>query len=82
MNAKPKPFGEGTDVKEIPGTAISVCCMNPEYRDCLDRAMEEWKKHRKTLPKKINGKRYEPGIYGFAYWLIRWSGLVKPTTPS
>jgi len=25
------------------------------------------------------GKKYRPGVYAFAYWLIRWSGLVKPT---
>lgn len=55
-----------------------LCSMKPEYRDCLNRAMDEWKKHKQNLPKKMMGKRYVPGIYGFAYWLIRWSGIVKP----
>lgn len=58
---------------------VTLNCMKPEDRDCLDRAMAEWKAHKKQLPKKIGDKRYVPGIYGFAYWLIRWSGLVQPT---
>jgi hypothetical protein len=40
--------------------------------------MSEWATHKATLPKRIGDKRYVPGIYAFAYWLIRWSGLVEP----
>lgn len=58
---------------------ITINCMNPEYRQCLDKIMSEWDKHRRKLPRKIGRKRYVPGIYGFAYWLIRWSGLVQPS---
>lgn len=57
---------------------VTISCMSPEYRDCLENVMNEWKKHKRKLPKTINGRRYQPGIYGFAYWLIRWSGLVRP----
>lgn len=69
-------LGHGTSAKRV--GPVTICCMKLEYRDCLDRAMDEWKKHRAELPKKIGKKRYVPGIYGFAYWLIRWSGIVKP----
>ena len=69
-------LGHGTSAKRV--GPVAICCMKPEYRDCLERAMDEWKKHRQELPKKVGGKRYVPGIYAFAYWLIRWSGIVKP----
>lgn len=39
--------------------------------------MDEWKKHKAAL-RQTMGKNYRPGEYGFAYWLIRWSGIVKP----
>lgn len=72
-------FGDGTTAKRIPGTKIVCCCIAPTHSDCLERAMEEWKKHKAELPKRLGGKRYVPGIYAFAYWLIRWSGIVQPT---
>ena len=80
---KEKPgkwVGNGTEMRQIGNVAL--CCMKSDYRDCLNKAMEEWKKHKKTLPKKILGKQYRPGIYAFAYWLIRWSGLVQPADES
>ena len=44
--------------------------------------MEAWEEHRTKLPEAcvIDGEVRRPGesIYGFAYWLIRWSGLVRP----
>jgi hypothetical protein len=61
------------------GSGITVGCISPEARDCLDRVMEEWKAHKSEL-KKVHGGHYRPGEYGFAYWLIRWSGLVKPAS--
>ena len=74
-----KLFGTGTEFHQIGN--IGIGCIKPEYKDCLEKAMEEWEKHKKTLPvgKIIMGKKYRPGVYAFAYWLIRWSGLVKPT---
>lgn len=58
---------------------VTLGCISEEARDLLDEVMEEWEKHLPNL-KKHNGDDYEPGHYGFAYWLIRWSGLVKPTS--
>ena len=73
-------FGIGTEVRTpVPG--ITLCCMKSEYRDCLDRAMDEWEKHKQNLPKMMGGKKYVPGIYAFAYWLIRYSGIVTPAKP-
>lgn len=68
--------GRGTRVRYVGN--IAVCCMAPDYRACLDKAMAAWSEHRKTLPKEIGGRRYRSGVYAFAYWLIRWSGLVVP----
>jgi hypothetical protein len=56
---------------------VSINCMAPDYRDCLDRVMEEWELHKKDL-RKVYGKSIRPSHYAFAYWLIRWSGLVQP----
>ena len=75
-NVRSNDLLDGTSVHQIGN--ISICCMKPEYRDCLENAMEEWNKHKKQLPKMLGTKRYRPGVYAFAYWLIRWSGLVKP----
>ena len=61
---------------------IAINAMSPEGRDLLEQAMDAWKSHKKELPKKFCGKRYAPGIYGFAYWLIRYSGLVQPAKVS
>ena len=68
---------KGTRVRKV--GPVLLCCMKPDYRDCLEMAMAEWIEHKKKLPKSMGGKRYRPGIYAFAYWLIRWSGLVVPT---
>lgn len=57
---------------------IRICCISPEARDLLDRIMEAWEEHLVQL-KEHNGQDYEPSHYGFAYWLVRWSGLVEPS---
>jgi len=60
------------------GIGITIGCITPEARDLLQNIMDEWEKHLKEL-KKVHGKNYEPEYYGFAYWLVRWSGLVQPS---
>ncbi len=72
-------------MKDLPGNHriveagnVSIGCMDPKARDLLDRAMEEWEKHKEGLPKELGGKPYRPGVYAFAYWLFRWRGLVDP----
>lgn len=62
---------KGTRVKKVGPVAIG--CISLEASDLLDTVMAEWKKRKKGYP-----KGYRPGTYGFAYWLIRWSGLVEP----
>ena len=56
---------------------ITLGCISPEARNLLDTIMAEWEKHLIKL-KKSNGENYEPSHYGFAYWLVRWSGLIQP----
>ena len=50
------------------GQGITTGCIAPEAKDLLDKIMAEWEK-----------TEQETSIYGFAYWLVRWSGLVQPT---
>ena len=59
----------------IPG--VVMCCIAPDARECLDDVMAAWEEHYQSL-KRNNPPGYEPGFYGFAYWLVRWSGLVLP----
>lgn len=68
-------------VFQNPAPCITLGCISPEARDLLDTIMERWEDHYKAL-KETNGDQYEPSYYGFAYWLVRWSGLIQtaPTT--
>ncbi len=56
---------------------ITLGCISTEARDLLDVIMEDWEKHNMKRLKLFPGKR--ASIYGFAYWLVRWSGLVRPS---
>ena len=56
---------------------ITLGCISPEARDLLDTIMVEWEKHYAELKK--SNPNHEPSYYGFAYWLVRWSGLVQPS---
>lgn len=81
MKRKSKNFA-GTNITKI-SSQISVGCISPEARDLLDRVTEAWNKHKMTLPDKatLGDETWNPreSIHGFAYWLIRWSGLVEPS---
>lgn len=56
---------------------VSINAMSPEARDCLDRVMEAWRLHWAELSPEF--RIADPdAVYGFAYWLIRYSGLVIP----
>lgn len=60
-----------------PATGIALDCISPEARELLDTIMEQWEEHRKNLV-EVAGYKEEPTHYGFAYWLVRWSGLIQP----
>jgi hypothetical protein len=55
---------------------VTLGCISPEARDLLDKIMGEWEIHLAEM-KKQQGENYEPSYYGFAYWLVRWSGLIR-----
>lgn len=78
-------FGPGTLVSE-PCPGVTLCCISPEARDLLDYVMEEWDKYKQGLPETmtVGGETWNPreSVYGFAYWLIRWSGMVQPLSPN
>lgn len=75
-NAGKEPEFEGSAITE-PAPGISLGCISPEARELLDTIMEHWDKHRKNLI-EVAGYKEEPTFYGFAYWLVRWSGLIQP----
>lgn len=63
--------------REIPiGRGVVLTSMTPEARDLLDHIMHEWKDFETGL--RENSPDKEPTIYQFAYWLCRYSGLIKP----
>lgn len=71
---------KGSEFSE-PAPGITLGCISPEARDLLDTIMEEWGKHYDSFKHNIslaNGNTTEPSIYMFAYWLVRWSGLIQP----
>ena len=55
---------------------VSIGCISPEVRDLLNTIMEHWEKYYTSFDKVP--EKHKPGFYGFAYWLVRWSGLVQP----
>jgi hypothetical protein len=57
--------------------SIALTSISPEATDLLEKIMEEWEKHFTSL-KEMYGDKYEPSFYGFAYWLVRYSGLIQP----
>lgn len=57
--------------------AIMITCMDPTARDVMDRAVEEWR----ALDAVRDSKPTDP-VYSFAYWLFRWSGLIRPENPA
>ena len=66
---------EGSLYKRI--GPVTLACMSPEARDLLDNIMAEFEKHKKDFHKSFPGKTIT--IYGFAYWLVRYSGLIEPS---
>jgi hypothetical protein len=70
MSKKRKQYSGSRVIKAGP---ITIACMSQEARECLDRAMVDWLEFKKGFP-----KGHRASIYGFAYWLIRYSGLFRP----
>lgn len=66
----------GTESRKV-NNVVTLSCISSDARDLLDTIMQEWKKH------IIDAERimpdYEPSIYGFAYWLVRYSNLIRPS---
>lgn len=60
-------------VVTIDGVPVMLTCMAPEARDCLDVAMERWREFRAQMTIEPDDE-----VYTFAYWRLRYSGLVAP----
>jgi hypothetical protein len=53
--------------------APGISMMRFEYREAMDKTLEQWEEHKKSLPIPPKDE-----VYSFAYWLYRYSGLIKP----
>jgi len=49
---------------------VYIGCMAKDSREALDLAMERWRKQQARIPPT------DDPVYQFAYWLLRWSGIV------
>lgn len=56
---------------------IEINCISEQASDLLDRIMSQWEEYYSDF-KQVN-PRYEASFYGFAYWLVRYSGLIQPS---
>lgn len=74
---KDKDKYEGSEFSE-PAPGITLGCISPEARNLLDTIMEAWEKHFADMKEMHGAAMPETTFYGFAYWLVRWSGLIQP----
>lgn len=58
-----------------PAPGITLGCISPEANELLDTIMKAWDECYPELQK--TAPHAETTFYGFAYWLVRWSGLVQ-----
>lgn len=58
--------------KTVINPHVTTMCMSVEGRDLLDTAIAQW------VEFKGPTEEQETAAYSFAYWLIRYSGLVMP----
>ena len=69
---------EGSVFKQI--GPVTLGCISPEARELLDTIMSEFEQHKKQFHRLFPGKRIT--VYGFAYWLVRNSGLIQAANKS
>ena len=73
---------EGSKNTKIEGASITITCISEEARDLLNSIMEKWEEHEARMREYAKQRGVEPGEishYGFAYWLVRYSGLIQPS---
>lgn len=76
---RPRKYATSRFVAPVPGVMLG--CITPEARDLLDEIMAAYREHYERGKKfhKPEHQGPEPDtVYRFAYWLVRWSGLVRP----
>jgi len=70
---------QGSNFKKV-NQNIVLGCISPEANNLLETIMEHWEDYLAKLKKSFPLK--EPSFYSFAYWLVRYSGLIQPTIAS
>lgn len=61
--------------KTVTAGPVAIACMKPESRDLLDHMISEYAKFKQVDSESFCG---DSGVYGFAYWLCRYSRIVAP----
>jgi len=73
---------EGMNYKQVEGANIVLTCITSEARDLLEKIMAAWAEHEAGMRDNARQRGVELGEishYGFAYWLVRYSGLIEPS---
>lgn len=65
------------EVHRSAGPGVTFSFMRPEHREALADAMAGWEEH--LADRDRLGLAPKDPVYAFAYWLLRYSGLVEPT---
>ena len=64
------------EIGQIGPFNVTIEYISPDASVLLDTIMEHWEQHYLELKAMFPDR--EPDFYGFAYWLVRWSGLIQP----
>jgi hypothetical protein len=56
---------------------VKVVILTFPNRELMDKTLRRWKKFRRELNKQLpkHAENAMEDVYGFAYWLFRYSGL-------
>lgn len=63
----------GNSFKNI-ASGITMMQFTPDYRDTMDKALEQYDEFKKEMKVQPTDQ-----VYSFAYWLFRYSGLIRPS---
>lgn len=77
------PYSGSRFVSPTPGVTIGAIA--PEARELMDDILTAWETWLPKLRETIAGTDHpqpltSDEVYGFVYWLCRWSGLIRPAS--
>ena len=64
--------------REVRVGPVVLRCMSAEARDLMDRALAGYAAFKSVSEDRLVGNHVgDPSVCSFAYWLFRYSGLVR-----